>query len=254
MSEYKDTSSNPKAERGCCGITSFFGWFSSSSDADPGSTASSVKDEKGKTPNRNKSFTEESEEDNDLVLDLKKTNNGEIAKSGKTPRNSVSAEVYGAFHKKEAFVPREIKKSPETTERIKQRLLQSFLFSALDEKDFNTVLLAMEEKSFKKGDFVIRQYEDGDNLYVLDSGALKCSRRQRKDDPEEVFVKNYNPGEAFGELALLYNAPRAATIVCESEIAILFALDRQTFNHIVKDAAMKKRERYEGKKLYKYFI
>ena len=42
-------------------------------------------------------------------------------------------------------------------------------------------------------------------------------------------------------------APRAATIICESENAVLFALDRQTFNHIVKDAAVKKRERYEGK-------
>jgi cAMP-dependent protein kinase regulator len=251
--EYKDTSSNPKAERGCCGFTSFFGIFSSSSSnqqnsGDPVSTTASVKEGKTKDLTFNKSFSgEESEEENDLVLDLKKANPGEILKSGKTPRNSVSAEVYGAFNKKEAFVPREIKKSPETIERIRQRLLQSFLFSALEDKDIQTVLLAMEERTFNKGDFIIRQYEDGDNLYVLDSGALTCTRRQRKDDTQEVFVKNYQPGEAFGELALLYNAPRAATIICESENAVLFALDRQTFNHIVKDAAVKKRERYEGK-------
>lgn len=46
-------------------------------------------------------------------------------------------------------------------------------------------------------------------------------------------------------MALLYNAPRAATIIAKTD-SILFSLDRQTFNHIVKDAAAKKRETYES--------
>lgn len=55
----------------------------------------------------------------------------------------------------------------------------------------------------------------------------------------------YQPGEAFGELALLYNAPRAATIIAKTE-SVLFSLDRDCFNNIVKDAAAKKRESYES--------
>lgn len=57
-------------------------------------------------------------------------------------------------------------------------------------------------------------------------------------------MKDYNPGEAFGELALLYNAPRAATITCKTD-SQLWALDRKTFGHIVKDAAQRKRDKYE---------
>jgi len=44
---------------------------------------------------------------------------------------------------------------------------------------------------------------------------------------------------------LLYNAPRAATIIAKTNCT-LFSLDRETFNHIVKDAASRKREKFES--------
>lgn len=66
-----------------------------------------------------------------------------------------------------------------------------------------------------------------------------------KGHTDPTFLKRYEPGEAFGELALLYNAPRAATITSDNE-SLLYVLDRQTFNHIVKDAAIRKREKYEA--------
>lgn len=95
----------------------------------------------------------------------------------------------------------------------------------------------------RKGDTLIKQGDDGDNLYVVDSGELDCFKKFANQD-EEKHLKIYKPGEAFGELALLYNAPRAATIIAKTD-AITFALDRECFNHIVKDAAAKKREKYE---------
>lgn len=58
-------------------------------------------------------------------------------------------------------------------------------------------------------------------------------------------MKEYHPGEGFGELALLYNAPRAATITAKDE-GVVWKLDRDTFNHIVKEAAARKREKYEN--------
>jgi len=71
---------------------------------------------------------------------------------------------------------------------------------------------------------------------------LKCTK---VIDGKETFLKNYGSGDVFGELALLYNAPRAATIVAESACQ-LWVLDRNTFNHIVKEASQKKREKFEN--------
>lgn len=50
-------------------------------------------------------------------------------------------------------------------------------------------------------------------------------------------MRTYESGEAFGELALLYNAPRAATITA-NEDCTLWCLDRGTFSNIVKEAAV----------------
>ena len=58
---------------------------------------------------------------------------------------------------------------------------------------------------------MIRQGEDGNELFVVDEGELGCYKRFKKDEPEK-FLKTYYPGESFGELALLYNTPRAASI------------------------------------------
>ena len=90
---------------------------------------------------------------------------------------------------------------------------------------------------------VIQEGDHGDCLYVIGQGTLSCSKIfPGKTDP--TFLKQYQPGEAFGELALLYNANRAATITANDD-CVLWKLDRDTFNHIVKDASQRRREKYE---------
>ena len=158
-------------------------------------------------------------------------------------RGSISAEVYGQFNKKENFVPKFSKKSEEQIQRITKKVTKNFIFSSLNEKDLKTVIDAMEEKIFLKNSEVIKQGESGDVLYLLESGKLDCYKKFNNDD-SETFLKTYIPGDAFGELALLYNAPRAATIVANEDCK-MWSLDRETFNHIVKDASMKRREKYE---------
>ena len=160
-------------------------------------------------------------------------------------RSSVSAEVYGFYNKKQKFVPKVIPKNEDQMNRIKGKIISSFIFSSLDKKDLEVVINAMEEKRFKLNENVITQGENGDCLYIVETGSLKCFKTLKPDNTE-LFLKNYESGDSFGELSLLYNCPRAANVVCSSEECILWSLDRETFNNIVKDAAQKKREKYEN--------
>ena len=113
--------------------------------------------------------------------------------------------------------------------------MQAFMFTALDQKEFNIVVDAIEVIEGPAGDFIIKEGDQGDCMYVLDTGALDCTK-VFSGQTEPTFLKEYAPGESFGELALLYNAPRAATIKAKTEYKVL-RLDRDTFSHIVKDAA-----------------
>lgn len=113
----------------------------------------------------------------------------------------------------------------------------------MDEKEKEIVIGAMEEKKFNPGEFAIKQGEEGDNLYVVETGTLSCTKLFA-GNKEPTFLKKFQPGDSFGELALLYNAPRAASIQADVP-SVLWSLDRATFNHIVKDSAARKREKYE---------
>ena len=118
------------------------------------------------------------------------------------------------------------------------------MFNALEPNELNIVLDAIEEITVRAGQKVITEGDQGDCMYVLNTGALVCTKVFAGTTTPK-HLKNYVPGEGFGELALLYNAPRAATITATEE-STLMKLDRGTFNHIVKDAAQRKREKYDN--------
>lgn len=112
---------------------------------------------------------------------------------------------------------------------------------SLDNKDLQVVIDAMDEKKFVGDEYIIKEGDNGDVLYIVESGEAVCTKVL---GGVETVLKTYKAGEVFGELALLYNAPRAATIQSIKE-TLCWVLDRNTFNHIVKDASQNKRLKYE---------
>ncbi len=65
-----------------------------------------------------------------------------------------------------------------------------------------------------------------------------CKRNltQDKSKPPK-FLKKYEAGESFGELALLYSSKRQASVNAKTH-CILWSLDRETYNYIIKNSAM----------------
>jgi len=160
--------------------------------------------------------------------------------SGKA-RASVSAEAYGQWNQKKDFTPPNFPKSTEQLSRLSATLSNVFLFSELDKPDMDLVLLAMKEEAFSAGTKVINEGDDGDYLFVIEKGSLDCVKNINGEDK---VVRTCGTGDLFGELALLYNCPRAANVLAKEE-CVCWKLDRETFNHIVKDAAVTRRTKYD---------
>jgi cAMP-dependent protein kinase regulator len=94
----------------------------------------------------------------------------------------------------------------------------------------------MVEKS--DGDVIIRQGDKGDNFYCVEDGTVNVFIKPR-DGSSSQLVKVCTRGDSFGELALMYNAPRAATCVASGNVR-LWALDRVSFNVILMKTTMEK--------------
>jgi len=199
------------------------------------------------TPSASKQAEEEEEEDDaedDFDEEAARAHEEAAARRPKGPRTSVSAEAYGDWNKKQDFLPPMNPKSPDEVKAITAILEQIFMFSDLPKEALSTVVGAMALHDAKADDIVIREGEEGECLYVVEKGDLDCGKTFPGQDIPTI-VKEYGPNEAFGELALLYNCPRAATVTARTDCR-LWKLDRQTFNHIVKDASQKRMERLEG--------
>lgn len=115
------------------------------------------------------------------------------------------------------------------------------LFGLLEEDELELVIDLMFPIEVKEGEEIIKEGDEGDNFYVIESGIYEVWRRE---NDKNVLIRSYIDEGNFGELALMYNVPRTATVRAVSE-GRLWALDRLTFRKAVLHTAYKKRRDYE---------
>ena len=126
-----------------------------------------------------------------------------------------------------------VPKSFDDRELIKSSIMKNPLFSGTSESGLGEFVDVFSKKVFTKGSTVIQQGDNGETFYVVDSGALDIfiNAGEGKNQNEMRVGVPYGRGNAFGELALIYGSPRAATIRA-SENCVLWEITRTAFKGI----------------------
>ncbi|KAL5290604.1 PRKAR1A family protein [Megaselia abdita] len=136
-----------------------------------------------------------------------------------------------------SYVKRVVKKDYKTMEALSKAIGKNVLFSHLDENERSDIFDAMFPHMCLSGENIIQQGDEGDNFYVIDQGEV------------EVYVNGemvtiISDGGSFGELALIYGTPRAATVKAKTDVK-LWGIDRDSYRRILMGSTIRKRKMYE---------
>ena len=101
-------------------------------------------------------------------------------------------------------------KTDEQRYRLQERVQTCLLFKTLAESQLGDVIDAMFEHKIEAGEFIINQNDDGDYFYVVETGVYSALIQTEAGNLNTVFTFD-NEGN-FGELALLYQKPRPASV------------------------------------------
>ena len=103
-------------------------------------------------------------------------------------------------------------------DQLEAFLRNSSCFAVLSEDQLDTLAGRAEIRSYKLGEVVVRQGDRGDRMYVVYSGKVRVLR---EEDGVETPLNSIFPGEHFGELALVHDRPRNATIRAAADSTLI---------------------------------
>jgi len=101
----------------------------------------------------------------------------------------------------------------------------------MDDYERSQISEAFKDHKYTAGETIIKQGEEGTELYFLVEGQAIASK-VLEEGQEETEVKDYKPGEYFGELALLYSEPRAANVKAKTDCTCV-SVDRHSFKRML---------------------
>jgi cAMP-dependent protein kinase regulator len=125
----------------------------------------------------------------------------------------------------------------------------------LDENERAQIFDAMFPEIHLTDDIIIQQGEKGENFYIIDKGEVNVSRIwviykrincifDKKVYVNDELVTSIGECSSFGELALIYGTPRAATVKAKTDVK-LWSLLGETYRRILMDSTIRKRKMYE---------
>lgn len=153
-------------------------------------------------------------------------------------------------------------KSDEEKTRIAEAIRASVVFQNITDAQRELIYKVMEPMAVKKGQWIIKQGTVGDRFYIVDDGSFEVRilpENQKDDDGtggNRVHVyegsRENHSHPSFGELALMYSAPRAASIIAQTD-GHLWALHRYAFKKITAEQSARKDAEKILRKVFKSF-
>jgi CRP-like cAMP-binding protein/molybdopterin/thiamine biosynthesis adenylyltransferase len=112
------------------------------------------------------------------------------------------------------------------------------VFTPLEDEVFQALRPYMEERSYEAGSVVVRQGDGADEFFVIIDGRVDVEFEERDEHDEAqdyTVIAELGPGDYFGELALLTDTPRAASVVVAQRCRVL-ALSRGAFEIYLEES------------------
>ncbi len=109
-----------------------------------------------------------------------------------------------------------------------------YFFSPLSEHDIKKIKEVCQEERFEKGEIVFKEGSSGDNFFIILEGSIEIFKNY--DTPDRDLLAVYGKGQLFGEIALIDDLPRSATVITREPTRLL-SISRDNFNRIISEAS-----------------
>jgi CRP-like cAMP-binding protein len=120
---------------------------------------------------------------------------------------------------------------------IVRLIKQIEVFHGLNDAQLERVAKIIRRESYKGGDVIIRQDDTSDSMYMIGQGQVEVMKRDSRGENRTALY--LGEGQVFGELALLDQGLRTATVVADEDPTLLYSLTREAFEGLCRaDSAL----------------
>jgi|GEM_PF-2158338 len=130
--------------------------------------------------------------------------------------------------------PKHVERIGDGAHELVEEMRRVPFLGALPDDELADLIAGMRRERFVNGNFVVRQGEQGDRFCFLHSGT--CDVLFEEESGLIHRVAQLSAGDFFGEIALLDDVPRTATVKCTDAVEV-YSLDRETFVTLVERSA-----------------
>ena len=103
------------------------------------------------------------------------------------------------------------------------------IFSTLDSEELHQLSLETKKISFKEGEHIVKQGDDGDSFYIITDGSADVNINKHD---KETHLATLNTGDYIGEVSIVSNTKRTATVTAKGEVQSL-QLSSQAFDKLL---------------------